>query len=201
MHRICFPSCATACSCQPGARLRSPVMRANCIPPIPPTLRVGSGAHPPPCWHRRNSVPPLGTRAWSERHSLRMRMACSRRRRRTDGVAHCRMSLDSLSAPWHTRATHAAPAARRVPTLTTVSGWSGPDALSLDASRETSPVSWGEHPPRRLAGCPLSSPPPGRGSIAVRPWCPRLIRSHAPAVSHMGPTVRPSTPSPAFPAG
>src|SRR6266568_7743319 len=34
-----LPGALTACSCQPGARLRSPVMRANCIPPTPPTLR------------------------------------------------------------------------------------------------------------------------------------------------------------------
>src|SRR5919198_5623583 len=69
------------------------------------------------------------------------------RRRRTDGVAHCRLPLDSSSAPWQTRATHAAPPTRRAPARTTVSAWRCQDTLSLDILCSTAPVGWGDHQP------------------------------------------------------
>src|SRR5438874_9561090 len=134
MHRIGFTSCAHGMFLPTGSTPALPRDESKLHTTHTAAAACGLWSPPTTCWHRRNSVPPLGTRAWPERHSLRMRLACSRRRRRTDGVDHVRMPLDSRSAPWHTRATHAAPPARRAPALTTVSGWSCHDALSLDAS-------------------------------------------------------------------
>jgi|SoiMethySBSTD1v2_1073268.scaffolds.fasta_scaffold338679_2 hypothetical protein len=54
------PRAPMACLCPRGARLRTPVIRANGIPPIPPTPRGRSGAHTPSCWPRRHSAPHAG---------------------------------------------------------------------------------------------------------------------------------------------
>src|SRR5438445_124713 len=44
-----LPGALTACSCQPGARLRRPAMRPNCIPPTPTTRVYPSDCLPCAC--------------------------------------------------------------------------------------------------------------------------------------------------------
>ena len=90
MHRICFTSCAHGMFLPTGSTPALPRDESKLHTTHTADAACGLWSSPTTCGHRRNSVPPLGTRAWPERHSLRMRLACSRRRRRTDGVDHFR---------------------------------------------------------------------------------------------------------------